>query len=369
MKLFLYGSFHDSYAGNQRLRWLLDQKFDVERVFKTETAFRPNPLGFARYIGKQALATWIWLRQQPEPIRILIGFTSPYDAMLLRTIGLLAGRRLILVNRIIIGYRDTFTINKPSGKKDGLNWLRSAFYRLCDWGNIALSDLIVFDSIANERRFLRDANFKQSRIASVVIALGANEEVFDRGLKHPQFWDGKFTVIWYGNPSVLHNIGVIVEVMNQLPTERFECILVADMRALLAAEVRPNQDIRHHAVKSSDLPIEKLSDLLQKSHVALGCFGATEKCRKHMINKEYEAVLSNCVLVTAAGEKDFESGKEAILIEECNLQTIVNEILSLEKDRERSRSIAEAGYAAYHAKFGRANASRAISQAIQKIAV
>ena len=118
----------------------------------------------------------------------------------------------------------------------------------------------------------------------MVIYLCANNEIFKNN-KNENFWHSDvLNILWYGNPSKLHNLDFILEVFDKLDSNKFKCTLLDDM---------------------SEISLPQIENLLNNSHIALGCFGDTEKCTNVVINKEYESLATNTLLITKFGNKEF----------------------------------------------------------------
>ena len=100
--------------------------------------------------------------------------------------------------------------------------------------------------------------------------------------------------------------------------------------------------------RPDDIGLEDLNNFISRNHICLGAFGATEKAKNVVINKEYEALACRRVLITRTGNKEFlENNKNCILVDPENPEQLANVIKFLNNDRKYLKKIAYQGYKSF----------------------
>jgi hypothetical protein len=156
-----------------------------------------------------------------------------------------------------------------------------------------------------------------------VVLLCANNDIFLQK-KANSFWQSKkLNILWYGNPSKLHNLEFIKNVFTKLDKNKFNCNILENMKAISLIQI---------------------AELLKNTHISLGCFGNTNKCTHVVINKEYESLASNTLLISKKGNKEFLNDS-AVLCE--TEQEVINSINYFHQNRNKLFELANKGREKY----------------------
>jgi glycosyltransferase involved in cell wall biosynthesis len=107
------------------------------------------------------------------------------------------------------------------------------------------------------------------------------------------------------------------------------------------------QDVSAIVAHQTHVPFSALSGLMARAHVCLGIFGGTEKARRVIPNKVYEALASNRPVITGdtPAIREFLSDTDAVLIPPADGRALADAILRLHSDPQGCRRIADAGTA------------------------
>lgn len=311
-KIIVFGSFNAKWSHNRQVLRLLRRDFEVD-LRLIENRGNPNIFSLFKYFIKN----FNHFNSIPKESKIFIGFNSLYDPMILGLINFFFRKKLEISFEFLVSQHETYVYSKPRGS----SLLFKAYLFLIDFLNLHFSDKIIFDTQLVQNRILKRYFLKKKK--TFVIPIAADNTVFLLSKDFSFFKSKKLNVLWYGNPSKLHNYDFIIKNLEKLDKEKFIVTVINDMN------------------KTS---IEELSGLLKNAHIALGCFGKINKCKEVIINKEYEALASHtCLITSEEKEKNlFLLNKSVIFSDKiekyCNI---------LYNDRELLYKISKNGYEEY----------------------
>lgn len=275
-RLIVFGAYALNWSHNKQLLELLNNSFDVKKVL-IENRGKLGLIGLISYLIKNLK----YVKNLEKKSICFVGFNSFYDVILLKTGSFLFKKDLKIINESLVLQYDTYIINKPITRIGVLlNYYKFFLYYL-DYFTLKFSHKIIFDTNANFDRFTKEFNVEREKC--YVVPLCANNSIFRNNKDKKFFYSKKVNIIWYGNPSKLHNLEFIKDVFSSLDKDKFECEILTDMKKISLEEIA-----------------EKLDDV----HISFGCFGDTDKCTNVVINKEYEAFANGCLLITKRGNKE-----------------------------------------------------------------
>jgi glycosyltransferase involved in cell wall biosynthesis len=164
------------------------------------------------------------------------------------------------------------------------------------------ADLIVADTNAHAEFLADRTGVDRSQFA--VCFVGAEERVF----RPVWAWSEPFTCLFVGKLIPLHGIETILEAARLIPDVRFRVVGSGQLEAPLAQ--RPENVEWVHWVEYERIPEE-----LAQAGCALGIFGTSDKARRVIPNKAYQALACGTPLVTG----DTEAARELLVDAESAL--------------------------------------------------
>jgi glycosyltransferase involved in cell wall biosynthesis len=305
------------------------------------------------------IASIYWaLKHDDKNIEIyLVLFSGYHDIFGLFLKKKLFRKNYIIVFEPLVSQYDTVMFNKPPSHLRILHNLNS---RLLDSLSFKLADIVLIDTNANKEYLceLLDINPRKVRINY----LAANADYFNPNkYSECDFLSKKLKIIWYGRPSKLHNLSVIVEAFKIVeskgknieftliaPIASINTILSEKQKAYLFSSNCINFIEWFNGDYQEEISLKELSGIIAKNHVVLGCFGSTKKSECVIINKEYEALAMQKALITRTASKEFlKSGINCIMVPPDNPEALAEAILKLYKNRDLLEKIATKGYNGY----------------------
>jgi glycosyltransferase involved in cell wall biosynthesis len=204
------------------------------------------------------------------------------------------------------------------------------------------ADLVVADTQANAEFFAELASLPPTRLA--VCLVGAEERVFTPGWEpeHP------LTAVFIGKLIPLHGVETILEAARLAPELRFRVIGSGQLDSLLEARPPNLEWIRW--VDYDHLPGE-----LHRAGCALGIFGTSDKARRVIPNKAFQALACGVPLVTAdtPGARELlVDGESALLVPPGDPQALTAALRRLAADAALAERLATRGLEVYRERAG-----------------
>jgi glycosyltransferase involved in cell wall biosynthesis len=199
------------------------------------------------------------------------------------------------------------------------------------------ADLVVADTQANADFFADLAGAARERFA--VCFVGAEERVFGPG------WAAEepFASVFVGKLIPLHGLETIIEAARIAPELRLRVIGSGQLERLLQSRPPNLEWIRW--VDYEELPGE-----LHRAGCALGIFGTSDKARRVIPNKAFQALACGVPLVTAdtpAARELLTDRENALLVPPGDAPALADALRRLAGDPALARRLAHGGLAAY----------------------
>jgi glycosyltransferase involved in cell wall biosynthesis len=199
------------------------------------------------------------------------------------------------------------------------------------------AELVVADTQANAVHLARLAGLSADQVA--VCFVGAEERVFGPG------WvpDEPFTAVFVGKLIPLHGVATILEAARIVPQLRLQIIGSGQLDDLL--EARPP-----NVAWTRWVEYERLPGALHRAGCALGIFGTSDKARRVIPNKAFQALACGVPLVTAdtpAARELLVDGESALLVPPGDPAALADALRRLAGDPALARRLADGGLAAY----------------------
>ncbi|MBI5469847.1 glycosyltransferase [Candidatus Kaiserbacteria bacterium] len=149
-----------------------------------------------------------------------------------------------------------------------------------------------------------------------------------------------FTVHFYGTFIPLQGIQYIIEAANILRDEdiRFRIVGSGQERERIERQI---EDFKLDTIEwIGKVPVERVPGYMAGAHVVLGIFGDTEKTKRVIPNKVYEAMAMGKAIITAdtPAIRELEGASAALkLIPVANAKALADAILELKNDSGRRK--------------------------------
>jgi glycosyltransferase involved in cell wall biosynthesis len=264
---------------------------------------------------------------------ILVGYPGHFDLPAAR----LAARGRPLVFNPLVTLADTLVEDRGRFRSGSLS---ARVLAQVDRRALRAADLVVADTEANAGFFAELAWLPADRVA--VCFVGAEERVFEPGWAPEE----PFTAVFVGKLIPLHGLETILAAARQAPELRVRVIGSGQLDLLLRS--RPPNVEWIPWVDYGRLPGE-----LHRAGCALGIFGTSDKARRVIPNKAFQALACGVPLVTGdtpAARELLTDGESALLVPPGDPAALSEALRRLADDPALGRRLAEGGLAAYRAQ-------------------
>ncbi|MDD5623200.1 MAG: glycosyltransferase [Candidatus Peribacteraceae bacterium] len=208
-------------------------------------------------------------------------------------------------------------------------WNPFAWFLFCmDSLSCHLADEVIVDTEAQRRFFIRRFRLKPRRVR--VVYLETRPDLFAPRDVHVQ--NDLFEVFFYGTFIPLQGIEHILDAAAILGKSHPEIhfTLVGGGQTEPAMRQRATELALTNVTFRPCVPLTELPDLIHASDLCLGIFGTTDKAKRVIPHKVYDAVACGVPVLTArtpAILEQFHDGESVILCEAGNPKDIAGKIL------------------------------------------
>jgi glycosyltransferase involved in cell wall biosynthesis len=272
----------------------------------------------------------LWRRPRDAYDLVVVGYPGHFDMPRARRV---AGGKPLVFNPLV-SLHDTFVGDR------GLYRRRSFAARILaavDRKALRLADVVVADTRANAAFLAQVGEIPRERIE--VCFVGAEDRLFHPGWRP----DEPFRCLFIGKLIPLHGIETILEAARLAPEIPFRIVGSGQLDSLLAD---PPENLEWIPwVNYEDLPRE-----LWGAGCALGIFGTSDKARRVIPNKAYQAIACGVPLVTAAtpGARElFTDEEDALLVPPGDAAALAAAIRRLAAEPDLARRLGDAGRRTY----------------------
>jgi glycosyltransferase involved in cell wall biosynthesis len=244
-------------------------------------------------------------------------------------------RRAPLLFDPLVSLLDTFAGDRELLASDSV---AGRLAGLIDRISFTLPDLVLADTTSHADYYAAALRVPRARLA--VVPVGALPLPGASGAaRQPQAGE-PLRVVQYGRWSPLHGLPTVLEAAGLLRDEPFVFELIGDgqLAAWLADEVR------HRGLSSVELRASLPASLLRArvlgGDICLGVFGTSDKARRVVPNKVYDALAAGRPLVTAdspAARELLEDGRDALLVPADDAAALAAALRRLGDVGERAR--------------------------------
>lgn len=202
---------------------------------------------------------------------------------------------------------------------------------------LRLADLVVADTRANGEFLAELGEIPRSKIE--VCFVGAEDRLFHAGWRP----DEPFRVLFVGKLIPLHGLETILEAARLAPEIQFRVVGSGQLQHLL--DKRPDNVAWVPWVNYEDLPRE-----LWGAGAALGIFGTSDKTRRVIPNKAYQALATGTPLITGdtpATHELLADERDALLVPVGDPAALARAIRRVAGDRDLAQRLSEGGRRTY----------------------
>jgi glycosyltransferase involved in cell wall biosynthesis len=288
----------------------------------------------ARLAARLALAeTRLFRRPREDFDALIVGYPGHLDLAAGRRV---AGDKPVIFNPLVSLY-DTFVEDR---RRFGRGTLAGRALRAIDRRALRAADLVVADTEASADFLAELGDLPRSRVQ--VCLVGAEERVFAPGWKPEQ----PFEALLVGKLIPLHGLATVLEAARLAADLRFKIVGTGQLESLLRQR-SPN--VEHVPwVDYERLPYE-----LHAAGCALGVFGTSNKARRVIPNKVFQALACGVPVITAdtaAARELLVDGESALLVAPGDARALATAVLRFAEDAALARRVADGGLRAYRAR-------------------
>ena len=272
-------------------------------------------------------------RKLSEVEALIVGYPGHFDLVAARR----AARGRPIVFNPLVSLADTLVADRGRFRRG------SPVARLLDALDrraFRAADLVVADTRANADFFAELAGLAPERVP--VAFVGAEDRLFRPG------WapEAPLTAVFVGKLIPLHGLETILATARLAPEIPFRVVGTGQLDGLLETRPANVEWVRW-------VEYERLPDELRRAGCALGIFGSSDKARRVIPNKAFQALACGVPLVTAdtpAARELLTDGSDALLVPPGEPEALAVAIRSLIDDRELAARIAAGGLETYGAR-------------------
>lgn len=252
-------------------------------------------------------------------------------------------------------------------KRKPLNsWQARWNFRIDHWA-FKLSDLVLADTRAHKEYYCQEYGLSSEKVE--ILPVGFDDDLF----KPSAPLEGKrsFTVLFFGSFLPLHGADVIVDaariVSKRDPSVRFK--LIGSGQTLPQVKSMTSELGLSNVLFEGWSPLNALPQRIASSDICLGIFGRTEKARRVVPHKVFQAMGMRKPVITArtpAVEEFFSHRENIFLISESHPELLAQAILDLKEDTVLREEISEKGYQLVRQKFSPKSIGRTLIKILEK---
>ena len=331
MRVLLFGTYERGYPRNTVTVSSL-RRAGVEVVERNVAVWngRTNWDAGARAAARLATAEARLLLRRPRERydAVVVGYPGHADLPAARR----AARGAPVIFDALVSLADTFVADRGRFRTGSPPARALA---ALDRYALRAADLVVADTEANAAFLCDMGGLPPDRVA--VIPVGADERLFRPG------WEPQDPPLFVGKLIPLHGLETILEAARRAPHLRIRIAGSGQLEGLVAQ--RPG-----NVVWIPWIPYGELPQALRRAAAALGVFGTSDKARRVIPNKAYQALACGVPLVTAdtpAARELLVDGESALLVPPGDPDALAQALLRLTSDGATAQRIAAGGRAAF----------------------
>lgn len=333
MRVLYFGTYERRYPRNAQVMSAL-RRAGVEVIERHEPVWEGQEekwsLGVSAAARLLLAEARLFARRPPKVDVVVVGYPGHLDLTAARR----AARGAPVVFNPLVSLADTLVGDRG---RFGRRSIPARMLRAIDRRAFRSADLVVADTAAHADFFAELSGLPRERFE--VCFVGAEERVFRPGWAPEE----PFTALFVGKLIPLHGLETILEAARLAPGVRLRIVGRGQLDHLLAG--RPG-----NVEWIPWLEYDQLAPELHRASCALGIFGLSDKARRVIPNKAFQALACGTPLVTAetpAVRELLADDETAVLVPPGDAEALAAALRRLARDPETAGRIARAGNAAY----------------------
>lgn len=296
----------------------------------------------ARALIAYPMLVWKFLRTPPVDI-VFVPYPGHFDVPLLSLLCRL--RRWPLIFDTFISLFDTIVLDrKLAPPRSPLGWMS----RGADAAACRMATLCLTDTPAHATYFAKTSgrSVKDFR----VLWVGAREDLF---VPHPEIEPRKNLVVFYGSFIPLQGISTIIEAARLLESSGVAFRIIGDGQESPAIDALIGEYGVTNVERVGRVPLERLPLEIAAATICLGIFGTSDKAKRVVPHKLYEAVAVGRPVITgdtpairSAFEKD-----EVYRVPVGSPEDLATAIEYLINNAEIRETLAASGHAKFRSHY------------------
>jgi glycosyltransferase involved in cell wall biosynthesis len=335
MRVLYFGTYQRDYPRNAQVISCL-RRAGVEVIERHVPVWEGHRDNWSAGVGAAArlgLAELRLLRRPPSDFdALLVGYPGHFD---LPAAGRAARERPVIFNPLV-SLADTLVSDRGRFRAGSVAARALAAF---DRHALRAADLVVADTRTSADHLAALAGIPRERVE--VAFVGAEERVFGPGWSPVE----PFTVLFVGKLIPLHGVETVLSAARAARELRFRLVGSGQLEPL----------VRERPANVDWVPwvdYERLPDELHRAGCALGIFGTSEKARRVIPNKAFQALACGAPLVTAdtPGARELlVDGESALLVPPGDAEALADAVKRIAADPELAQRLSAGGRAAYEA--------------------
>lgn len=221
--------------------------------------------------------------------------------------------------------------------------LRSIYYWLQDYFSCRLADKVLLDTKTHIDYFVKTFRIEREKFQRVLV--GSDDRMIFP--KKKQIRDTVFTIHFHGTFIPLQGIEYIIQAAKMLEQKNIRFNIIGQGQTYASIRYMAEQLQVTNVTFTDNVPYRDLGTLMSHANVCLGIFGNTQKAKRVIPNKVYEALASKCPCITGdspAIRELLTDNQEIFLVNMADPKALAEKILELTEAPELLEKISEAGY-------------------------
>ena len=252
---------------------------------------------------------------------------------------------------------DSMVLDRKLVKKKSL---KARYYWLLDYLACKMSDIVLLDTQENIDYFVKQFRLSENKFKKILV--GSDDTVMKR--KKIDKDSNNFIVHFHGNNIPLHGVEYILGAAKLLHNDNIKFNIIG------TSIKNQYKDYEYDNINFIDnIDYEKLGDYMSIADVCLGIFGNTDKAKRVIANKVYEAMAIECSVITGRSNasKSLFTDKENILFANmADSQDLADKILLIKNNKDLVDKISVNAYNLFKEKFTPKVISKELLKIIKK---
>ncbi len=243
--------------------------------------------------------------------------------------------------------------------------------KLCYWLDrymLQNSDLVLTDTLEHVEFFKQSFNVPHAQVERLWVS--AQDTVFRSQSPLPLQEEEKCEVLFWGGFIPLQGVEVIIQAAHLLRDNAVHFTIVGSGQTFPSCK-KLSQELNTDNVSFIGWQtLEGLQELASKSHIILGIFGTTNKAKRVIPNKAFQAIALAKPLITGdspASRELFSNGYNAMLVPLGDPEALAERIKWAKDNYEKTLTIAQRGYSTFLEKASPARIQDLLSGYIQQV--